>query len=358
MPWLTRVSGFVCAGLLIAVLSPSFQTFPPAEAIRSSHFDGNLRYPGQIDAAAGEAPSRFSFRTAPLFRNADGCRRPSFAAGELAADPTACDPSLVHIAITLDEEYLRGSVAAVHSVLQHAQCPESIFFHFLATETASLETLVRSSFPISDSRCISSIRSGRSTTPATTSPRSSSPAWSASSTSTPIWLWSTTSPSSGGPPWDPAPWGSRVLPRQLHQVLHRPFLVGAPPRRRFYRPPALLLQHRRYGVRPGAVAAGGIHQGDRAVDGGAAAEGRIYELGSLPPFLLVFAGRIAAIDHRWNQHGLGGDNVRGSCRDLHPGPVSLLHWSGSGKPWTRLDSHRPCPLDALWAPYDLHGRSP
>ncbi|KAI4349707.1 hypothetical protein L6164_010268 [Bauhinia variegata] len=84
---------------------------------------------------------------------------------------------------------------------------------------------------------------------------------------------------------------------------------------------------------------------------------RIYELGSLPPFLLVFAGRVAPIEHKWNQHGLGGDNVRGSCRDLHPGPVSLLHWSGSGKPWDRLDSKRPCPLDALWAPYDLYGHA-
>ncbi|MBA0777051.1 hypothetical protein Gotri_005118, partial [Gossypium trilobum] len=80
---------------------------------------------------------------------------------------------------------------------------------------------------------------------------------------------------------------------------------------------------------------------------------RIYELGSLPPFLLVFAGNIVPVDHRWNQHGLGGDNFRGLCRNLHPGPVSLLHWSGKGKPWARLDANRPCPLDALWAPYDL-----
>ncbi|CAN0885499.1 Probable galacturonosyltransferase-like 6 [Linum grandiflorum] len=84
---------------------------------------------------------------------------------------------------------------------------------------------------------------------------------------------------------------------------------------------------------------------------------RIYELGSLPPFLLVFAGHVAPIDHRWNQHGLGGDNVRGSCRDLHPGAVSLLHWSGSGKPWNRLDSKQACPLDAQWAPYDLYQQS-
>ncbi|KAF5206254.1 Hexosyltransferase [Thalictrum thalictroides] len=80
---------------------------------------------------------------------------------------------------------------------------------------------------------------------------------------------------------------------------------------------------------------------------------RIYELGSLPPFLLVFAGDVKRVEHRWNQHGLGGDNLQGLCRNLHPGPVSLLHWSGKGKPWLRLDAKKPCPLDSLWAPYDL-----
>ncbi|KAK6155146.1 hypothetical protein DH2020_009394 [Rehmannia glutinosa] len=81
---------------------------------------------------------------------------------------------------------------------------------------------------------------------------------------------------------------------------------------------------------------------------------RIYELGSLPPFMLVFGGEIEGIDHRWNQHGLGGDNVVNSCRSLHPGRVSLLHWSGKGKPWVRLDEGRACPVDYLWAPYDLY----
>jgi lipopolysaccharide biosynthesis glycosyltransferase len=84
---------------------------------------------------------------------------------------------------------------------------------------------------------------------------------------------------------------------------------------------------------------------------------RIYELGSLPPFLLVFAGDVEAMDHQWNQHGLGGDNVRGTCRSLHPGPVSLLHWSGKGKPWVRLDAKRPCKVDHLWEPYDLFIRN-
>jgi hypothetical protein len=80
---------------------------------------------------------------------------------------------------------------------------------------------------------------------------------------------------------------------------------------------------------------------------------RIYDLGSLPPFLLVFGGSVEPIDHRWNQHGLGGDNLEGRCRPLHPGPVSLLHWSGKGKPWIRIDQKKTCPVDSLWAPYDL-----
>ncbi|PKI77784.1 hypothetical protein CRG98_001832 [Punica granatum] len=83
-------------------------------------------------------------------------------------------------------------------------------------------------------------------------------------------------------------------------------------------------------------------------------ERRIYELGSLPPFLLVFGGDVVPIDQRWNQHGLGGDNVSGSCRALHPGPVSLLHWSGKLKPWARLDAGEPCPVDYFWMPYDLY----
>ncbi|XP_020398688.1 uncharacterized protein [Zea mays] len=56
----------------------------------------------------------------------------------------------------------------------------------------------------------------------------------------------------------------------------------------------------------------------------------------------------------WNQHGLGGDNVFGSCRPLHNGLVSLMHWSGKGKPWDRLDAGKPCALDHTWKAYDLY----
>ena len=36
----------------------------------------------------------------------------------------------------------------------------------------------------------------------------------------------------------------------------------------------------------------------------------------------------------------------------NPGETSFLHWSAVGEPWVRLDAGRPCPVDALWAPYD------
>ncbi|KOM50028.1 hypothetical protein LR48_Vigan08g085500 [Vigna angularis] len=51
------------------------------------------------------------------------------------------DHSLVHVAITLDVEYLRGSITAVHSILRHALCPENVFFHFLVSDT-NLQALV------------------------------------------------------------------------------------------------------------------------------------------------------------------------------------------------------------------------
>ncbi|CAN0876496.1 Probable galacturonosyltransferase-like 3 [Linum grandiflorum] len=39
--------------------------------------------------------------------------------------------------MTLDATYLRGSVAGVFSVLQHASCPENIVFHFISTHRSA-----------------------------------------------------------------------------------------------------------------------------------------------------------------------------------------------------------------------------
>ncbi|KAE8676686.1 putative galacturonosyltransferase-like 6 [Hibiscus syriacus] len=314
MFWLMRFSGFFSAAMVMIVPSPSFQSFPTAEAIGSSQRDTNLRLPSyQPSTSPHPLDDLFSFRKASEFRNAEKCRSTGH---EITG---VCDPSLVHLAITLDVEYLRGSIAAVHSILQHSLCPENFFFHFLAN---LLEPCVRRVIYLdSDLVVVDDITK----------------------------LWSTSL-------------GSRTIgaPEYCHANFTKYFTAGFWSGERFSgtfrgRKPCYfntgvmvidLVKWRRVGYTKRIERWMEIQKMER-----------IYELGSLPPLLLVFAGRVATIEHRWNQHGLGGDNVRGSCRDLHPGPVSLLHWSGEGKPWDRLDSRRPCPLDALWAPYDLYGHA-
>lgn len=364
MLWIIRISSFLSAAMVMIVLSPSLQSFPPAEAIRSSNLDGYLRFPSQISTV--DYRTRFPFRKSQPFRNAEECNKP----GEGKA--TVCDPSLVHIAITLDEEYLRGSIAAVHSILQHARCPENVFFHFLVSDN-DLEALVRSTFPqlkfkvyFFDPEIVRPLIS-TSVRQALEQPLNYARNYLADILEPCVRrviyldsdlvvvddvakLWSTSL-------------GSRIVgaPEYCHANFTKYFtarfwsderLYGTFSGRRpcYFNTGVMVIdldRWRRYGY---------TKQIERWME--IQKNGRIYELGSLPPFLLVFAGHVEPIEHRWNQHGLGGDNVRGSCRDLHPGPVSLLHWSGSGKPWLRLDSNRACPLDSLWAPYDLFGPTP
>ncbi|KAI4365706.1 hypothetical protein MLD38_021670 [Melastoma candidum] len=361
MLWILRFSGVFSAAMMMVVLSPSFQSLPPAEAIRSAHYDGpDLRKAGEFVPR-----SPLSFRRAPEFTNAEEC-------GSLGRTrPRVCDPGLVHVAITLDVEYLRGSIAAVHSVLQHSRCPESVFFHFLVSDT-SLETLVASTFPnlnfnvyYFDADMVKDLIS-TSVRQALEQPLNYARNYLADLLEPCIGrviyldsdlivvddiskLWQTDM-------------GTRTIgaPEYCHANFTKYFTGSFWSNKRLSgtfsgRQPCYfntgvmvidLVKWRRVGYTKRIEKWMEIQKRER-----------IYELGSLPPFLLVFGGHVAPIEHRWNQHGLGGDNVRGSCRDLHPGPVSLLHWSGSGKPWIRLDSKRPCPLDALWAPYDLYSHA-
>ncbi|KAJ0054492.1 hypothetical protein Pint_00914 [Pistacia integerrima] len=351
-----RFSGYFSAATLLIVLSLSFQSSPPAEAIKSSHLSS-------VDSL-----NPLSFRKASIFRNADECGSTAY---KISGRTGVCDPSLVHVAITLDVDYLRGSIAAVHSILQHSMCPESIFFHFLVSEI-NLEKLVRSTFPqlkfkvyYFDPDIVRNMIS-TSVRQALEQPLNYARNYLADLLEPCVGrviyldsdlvvvddiakLWKTSL-------------GSRTIgaPEYCHANLTKYFTATFWSERRF--------SSTFYGRRPcyfntGVMVidlvkwrlAGYTKRIERWME--IQKSDRIYELGSLPPFLLVFAGHVAPIEHRWNQHGLGGDNVRGSCRDLHPGPVSLLHWSGSGKPWIRLDSKRHCPLDTLWAPYDLYGHS-
>ncbi|XP_051122347.1 probable galacturonosyltransferase-like 9 [Andrographis paniculata] len=315
--------------------------------------------------------TRFGFAEAPEYRNGADCP----ISASPAASVTSCDPSLVHVAMTLDSEYLRGSMAAVHSVLRHASCPDQIFFHFIAAEfdpssPRVLTRLVRSIFPSLNFKVYifredtvinlisSSIRSAlenplnyaRNYLGDILDPCVNRVIYLDSDlvlVDDIVKLWKTRlSP-------------GRIIgaPEYCHANFTKYFTDA------FWSDPALPGV---FGSRAPCYFNTGVMIMDlqkwrgghfrRKIEHWMELQrrNRIYELGSLPPFLLVFAGNVEPIDHRWNQHGLGGDNVAGSCRSLHPGPVSLLHWSGKGKPWVRLDEKKPCPLDHLWEPYDLY----
>ncbi|XP_047312001.1 probable galacturonosyltransferase-like 7 [Impatiens glandulifera] len=356
MPWIMRLSGFFSVAMAMIIFSPSLQSFPPAEAIRSS---SNLQQYIRLSPV-----DPFSFRKAPTFRNANEyCRMGLKKTGGV------CDPSLVHVAITLDIDYLRGSIAAVHSILQHSRCPEDVFFHFLVSET-NLETLIRSTFPqlkfklyYFDPEIVRSLIS-TSVRQALEQPLNYARNYLADLLEPCVRrviyldsdlivvddiskLWATNL-------------GKKTIgaPEYCHANFTKYFTDGFWSNKRFSstftdRKPCYF----NTGVMVIDLAKWRRFRYTKQIEKWMEIQKnrRIYELGSLPPFLLVFAGHVAPIEHRWNQHGLGGDNVKGSCRDLHPGPVSLLHWSGSGKPWLRLDSKQSCPLDSLWAPYDLYG---
>ncbi|CAO2834286.1 unnamed protein product [Amaranthus hypochondriacus] len=274
--------------------------------------------------------------------------------------------------MTLDLTYIRGSMAAIFSVLQHSSCPQNIFFHFVissSTNPSQLKSTISSSFPYLrfelypfDDSSVSGLIS-TSIRSALDCPLNYARSYLANiiplCVGRVIYL------------------DSDVVAVDDIQTLYNVNLdedkVLAAPEYcnanftsyftpTFWSNPSLSVT---FSDRHACYFNTGVMVIDlnrwRAGDYTRRIEEwmelqkriRIYQLGSLPPFLLVFAGNIVPVDHRWNQHGLGGDNFRGLCRNLHPGPVSLLHWSGKGKPWVRLDANRPCPLDALWAPYDL-----
>ncbi|KAK1555691.1 hypothetical protein Q3G72_030033 [Acer saccharum] len=321
------------------------------------------------------------FKEAPQFYNSPDCPSVSDviddpdspSSSEEYDEPIFCSDEAVHVAMTLDTAYIRGSMAAVLSVLQHSSCPQNIAFHFVASATKTnityLRATISASFPYLQFRVYSFDDSSVSG------------------------LISTSIRSALDCPLNYArSYLANLLPLCVRRVVYldsdlvlvdditklaetdlgNNSVLAAPEycnanftsyfTPSFWSNPSLSLT---FANRKACYFNTGVMVIDldrwRGGDYTTKIEEwmelqkrmRIYELGSLPPFLLVFAGNIVPVDHRWNQHGLGGDNFRGLCRDLHPGPVSLLHWSGKGKPWARLDANRPCPLDALWAPYDL-----
>ncbi|KAA8531794.1 hypothetical protein F0562_006489 [Nyssa sinensis] len=326
-------------------------------------------------AATNVVATTQQFREAPQFYNSPNCPTIHHNTDHHGADnrnTRICSDSAVHVAMTLDAAYLRGSVAAILSVLQHSSCPENINFYFVASASADINHLnitIANSFPYLpftvyrfDDSAVAGLIS-TSIRAALDCPLNYARNYLAdllpSCVRKVVYLDSDLILVD-----DIAKLAATPLDNQV--VLAAPEYCNAnftsyfTPT--FWSNPSLSLT---FAGRSACYFNTGVMVIDlerwRAGDYTTKIvewmelqkRMRIYELGSLPPFLLVFAGNIAPVDHRWNQHGLGGDNFRGLCRDLHPGPVSLLHWSGKGKPWARLNANRPCPLDALWAPYDL-----
>lgn len=273
----------------------------------------------------------------------------------------------------LDTNYIRGTMAAVLSILQHSTCPESVSFHFLSVHLDSeIFSMIRSTFPFLKFKMyeFNPIRVrgkiSKSIRQALDQPLNYARIYMADilpgDVKRVIYLDSDIIVVDDIAKLWGVELGGKVLaaPEYCHANFTSYFtegfwsdgvLAGAfEGRRACYFNTGVMVVDVDLWRRGGYT---------RKVEEWMAVQKqkRIYQLGSLPPILLVFAGNIKGVNHRWNQHGLGGDNVEGRCRGLHPGPISLLHWSGKGKPWLRLDSRRPCTVDYLWAPYDLYRSS-
>ncbi|KAK6798716.1 hypothetical protein RDI58_006419 [Solanum bulbocastanum] len=347
----------ILSNKLIFVLFLSISLFlVPASAIRcfvekprNIKIDGHLNY---IES--------------PEYRNSQECPI-------LDSNLLICDPSLMHVAMTLDVKYFRGSVAAVHSVLKHSSCPENVYFHFVASKNKDFQDLrkmVKSIFPslsfkvysFNEFRVKKLISS--SIRQALDNPLNYARTYLAEilqpCVERVIYLDSdVVLVDDIQKLWSISLTGSRIIgaPEYCQANFRKYFTAN------FWSDSKLsnVFQGKKpcyFNTGVMVMDLGKWRKGDYTVKiekwMKIQKEKRIYELGSLPPFMLVFGGEIEGIDHRWNQHGLGGDNLVNSCRTLHPGPVSLLHWSGKGKPWVRLDQGNPCPVDLLWMPYDLY----
>ncbi|KAG5007171.1 hypothetical protein JHK85_025713 [Glycine max] len=75
------------------------------------------------------------FWEAPAFRNGEDC----------SSSPSAT----INVVMTLDTNYLCGTMAAVLSMLHHSTCPKNLAFHFLSAhdDTPELFSGIKSTFP-------------------------------------------------------------------------------------------------------------------------------------------------------------------------------------------------------------------
>ncbi|KVI03965.1 probable galacturonosyltransferase-like 4 [Cynara cardunculus var. scolymus] len=335
--------------LLIGLLSLSLQ--PPLTVLAAT----NLRFTLNRKLSQNVPV----FREAPAFRNGHAC-------GSSTNDR-------IHLAMTLDSNYLRGTMAAVLSILHNSCCPENIIFHFLWLRfDHDIKTNIKTTFPYLNFK-LYRFNSGmvqdkisKSIREALDEPLNYARIYLADIIPVDVkriiyldsdlvvvddieklWRVDLQDKVLAAPEYCQANFTQYFNDYFWTDPELRNIFEGKDPC--YFNTGVMVLDVEKWrkGRYLQKVEEWMVVQKQK----------RIYHLGSLPPFLLVFAGNIKAVDHCWNQHGLGGDNIEGKCRSLHPGAISLLHWSGKGKPWLRLDSRKPCVVDHLWAPYDLYRSS-
>ncbi|KAG0614822.1 hypothetical protein M758_6G206100 [Ceratodon purpureus] len=285
------------------------------------------------------------------------------------AQRNVCSERSVHIAMTLDVNYLRGSMAAIYSILLHAECSSNIWFHFVATKgKEELEKVVAETLPFLQFQTYtfdeSSVKSriSHAVRHALEEPLNYARFYLAHMIDPcvkkiiyldsdvlvldrieELWLTNMGNSTVGTPEYCHANFPSYFTENfWINSSLASTFANKKPC---YFNSGMMLINLDRWRETECTATLEYWMEVQK--------EQHIYELGSLPPLLLTFAGDIQAIDNRWNQHGLGGDILKGDCRPTRNEPASLLHWSGGGKPWQRLDIQQPCPVDSIWAQYDL-----
>lgn len=241
-------------------------------------------------------------------------------------DPLICSDQAVHVAMTLDQTYIRGSMAAILSVLQHSSCPQNIFFHFVISSTRSsaseLRATISTSFPYLkfdlypfDDSAVSGLIS-TSIRSALDCPLNYARSYLANLL--PLCVSRVVYLDSDVIVVDDIVTLYNVALHEENKVLAAPEYCNANFTSyfttTFWSNPSLSIT---FADRRACY----FNTGVMVIDLNRWREGdytrrieewmelqkrmRIYELGSLPPFLLVFAGNIVPVDHRWNQHGLG-----------------------------------------------------
>ncbi|PQM34956.1 putative galacturonosyltransferase-like 4 [Prunus yedoensis var. nudiflora] len=179
----------------------------------------------------------------------------------------------IHIAMTLDSNYLRGTMAAVLSILQHSTCPEFVEFHFLWARFEPEGSIPRLRPCVVDDVAK-------------------------------LWKVDLQGKVLAAPEYCHANFSKYFTESFWSDQMFSKTFEGRKPC--YFNTGVMVVdvEKWRQGEYTKQMEEWMVVQKQK----------RIYHLGSLPPFLLVLAGDIRAVDHNWNQHGLGGDNLEGKCR--------------------------------------------